>query len=286
MSRLQMLKSIANRYWYIALIVWTSIAIFHYAQFYLQHINSGRPFLWLPTLAEFIVNYYTWVFIAVIIYWLGRRYKVRRSNWAKTLPVHFTASVLLGVFHIGIITAMLKLCKYFEYPSSTFFEIYLYTFLQLFHFEVLMYWVVLGLCYGFDHYARNNAWEVSTGNGSENRNQFERAFICKLPVKNNSQTLFLQTDQIDWIEAADNYVNIYAGKRSFLLREKISVLHEKLDPQHFQRIHRSTIVNLSRVEKLRRLEDGHLLVVLRNDKTLRVSRGWQQQLQKSLHQIQ
>jgi two-component system, LytTR family, response regulator len=66
----------------------------------------------------------------------------------------------------------------------------------------------------------------------------------------DERILFLNVDGIDWIEAADNYVNIHTGNEAHLLHATLSRLEAKLNPREFLRVHRSTIVNLRRIREL------------------------------------
>lgn len=79
---------------------------------------------------------------------------------------------------------------------------------------------------------------------------------------------------IDWISAADNYVELHVGDASHLLRETLASLEPRLDPRQFQRIHRSTIVNVTRVRELRALFAGDAELVLEDGRRLRVSRTY------------
>src|ERR687883_459521 len=69
-------------------------------------------------------------------------------------------------------------------------------------------------------------------------------YIERLVIKSGGRVFFLDTDDIDWIEAEGNYVSVHSGKKSHLLRETISSLEAQLDPKKFRRIHRSSIVQL------------------------------------------
>ncbi|MCI0675913.1 MAG: ABC transporter permease, partial [Phycisphaerales bacterium] len=68
----------------------------------------------------------------------------------------------------------------------------------------------------------------------------------RLVVREGGRIFFLRAEEIDWIEAAGNYVRLHAGKRAHLLRETLAGLEEQLDPARFARVHRSAIVNLDR----------------------------------------
>ena len=82
------------------------------------------------------------------------------------------------------------------------------------------------------------------------------------------------------MEAAANYVRLNVGKESYLLRETISRTSERLDPNQFIRIHRSTIVNVRKIKELIPVNSGEYIVVLRNGKELSCSRGYRALLQK------
>ncbi len=96
------------------------------------------------------------------------------------------------------------------------------------------------------------------------------------------RVLFLKADEIDWIEAAGNYVNLHVGKESYLLRGRMSELEKRFDPEQFFRIHRSTMVNLDRVKELQLLFKGEGIVVLKDGQKLSASRSCIQRLQASL----
>jgi two-component system LytT family response regulator len=97
-------------------------------------------------------------------------------------------------------------------------------------------------------------------------------------VRARGKIEFLRTAEVDWIEAEGNYVRLHAAKRGFLIREKISTLEERLDPDRFIRVHRSTIVNLDRVTELRPLPSGDCIILLRDGVELKLSRGYRQKL--------
>jgi two-component system LytT family response regulator len=102
----------------------------------------------------------------------------------------------------------------------------------------------------------------------------------RLVVKAEGRVVFLRMDEIDWIEAAANYVRIQAGAHSYLVREGISHIAARLDPGQFLRIHRSIIVNICRIQELQPCNRGEYMVLLSNGKQLSCSRGYRAQLQQ------
>jgi two-component system LytT family response regulator len=102
----------------------------------------------------------------------------------------------------------------------------------------------------------------------------------RLLVRSTGRVHFIRTSDIDWCEAAGNYVRLHVGEQSHLLRETMNGLEAKLDPRQFVRIHRSTIVNFDRIEQLRSSITGEHTVFLRNGVRLTLSRGYRDTFQE------
>lgn len=110
------------------------------------------------------------------------------------------------------------------------------------------------------------------------------AYLTRLVVKEGGRVFFINVDEIDWIEAADYYVRLHVGARTHLLRETMSALERRLNPQHFQRIHRSTIANLDRIATLESYYHGDYTVLLRDGTQLKLSRRYRQKVEAALQQ--
>ena len=107
----------------------------------------------------------------------------------------------------------------------------------------------------------------------------------RITIKVDGRTLFLHVDEIDYIEAAGNYLRITAGNESYMIREKLGDIERRLDPASFSRIHRSTIVNVDRIKEMQPLFNGDQTVILRSGKQLTLSRTYREQLVKQLDQL-
>jgi two-component system, LytTR family, response regulator len=99
-----------------------------------------------------------------------------------------------------------------------------------------------------------------------------RNYLSRIEVKLKGRTFLLPVEEIDWIGGAGNYAEIHAGKKSYLIREKLSSLSGKLDPTKFVRIHRSTIANINCVAKMAHLFNGDYALFLRDGTRLVLSR--------------
>jgi two-component system LytT family response regulator len=100
----------------------------------------------------------------------------------------------------------------------------------------------------------------------------------KLIIRDGGRVIFLRTDEIDWIEAAGNYVRLHAGTQEHLYRETMTKLEARLNPQRFARIHRSAIVNTERIKELQPWFRGDYIIVLRDNQKLTLSRTYRSRL--------
>ena len=94
----------------------------------------------------------------------------------------------------------------------------------------------------------------------------------KLAIKDGQRILRVDMDAIQWIDAAGDYMCVHAGNATHVLRGTMKDLEASLDPAAFQRIHRSAIVNLKRVRKLRPHANGEYFLTLEGGQELKLSR--------------
>jgi two-component system LytT family response regulator len=100
----------------------------------------------------------------------------------------------------------------------------------------------------------------------------------RIAVKSSGRVIFVKVEEIDWVEAADNYVSLHVGGEEHLHRETMSSLEGQLPPGKFMRISRSTIVNVDRIKELQPLFHGEYAVILRNGTRLTLSRSYRDKL--------
>jgi len=105
-----------------------------------------------------------------------------------------------------------------------------------------------------------------------------KKYLERFIVRTGGRVFFVRTDEIDWIEAAGNYVRLHSGKEEFLYRETMTRLEAQLNPERFARIHRSTIVNVDRIKELQPWFRGDYQVVLRDNRKLALTRSYRSRL--------
>jgi two-component system LytT family response regulator len=108
--------------------------------------------------------------------------------------------------------------------------------------------------------------------------------MTRVVFKSRGRILFLNVSQIRLIGAEENYVRIFTGTESHLLRETISSMEERLDPSEFLRVHRSAIVNLRFVKEVRAQAHGEYSVLLQDGQKVAMSRSYYSRIRSLLDQ--
>lgn len=102
--------------------------------------------------------------------------------------------------------------------------------------------------------------------------------LKRLAVRSAGKTVFVDVEEIDWIEAAENYVQLHAGRAEHLLHVTMNTLEKSLDPELFLRIHRSVIVNVRRIKELQPFMHGEYVITLANGVRLQSGRMYNEKL--------
>jgi len=102
-------------------------------------------------------------------------------------------------------------------------------------------------------------------------------------IKDRGQIFRIDVDTIERIDAAGDYMCIYTADTSLILRETMKDLEKRLDPRNFQRIHRSTIVNLSQVRQVKPHTNGECFLVLESGSQVKVSRSYRDVVARFVH---
>jgi two-component system LytT family response regulator len=124
--------------------------------------------------------------------------------------------------------------------------------------------------------AQQEAQESTSTNGSNGE------FLRRITVRSTGKIEIVLVSQIEWIEAAGNYVRLHTPTARPLFRETMRNLVERLDPAHFVRIHRGALVNLDTIVRMEPLVSGDCMVRLRSGMRLRMSRSYRPDVEARL----
>jgi two-component system LytT family response regulator len=107
-------------------------------------------------------------------------------------------------------------------------------------------------------------------------------YASRFTVQTRNHIRIVAADDVEWIGTAGDYVELHAGSRSFLLRETMVSLEQRLDPSKFLRIHRSRIVKSGRIQELRSIDNREFMVKLSDGSEHRSSRTYSDRLERWL----
>jgi len=105
-----------------------------------------------------------------------------------------------------------------------------------------------------------------------------KAYPDRIAIKDAGETTLVEAKDIDWVDAAGDYMCVHANDQVHIMRITMKDLESQLDPSVFQRVHRSTIVNLERVEKVCSHMNGEFHLILKNGATIKMSRSYKEKV--------
>ena len=109
--------------------------------------------------------------------------------------------------------------------------------------------------------------------------------VDRVVIRSGNRIAIVPSRDIDWVEAADNYVILHVGPKTHLLRQTMQEMTSSLDPAVFLRVHRSAAVNLRSIRELRVESHGEAVAILENQTEVRVSRHRRQDLETALARV-
>ncbi len=104
----------------------------------------------------------------------------------------------------------------------------------------------------------------------------------RIAIRSRGRVVFVKLENVDWFEAADNYVSLHCGRETHIIRETMNELESRLDPSRFLRVHRSAIVNLDRIKELQPWFRGDYRVILRDGTELTLTKTHREKLESRL----
>jgi hypothetical protein len=190
--------------------------------------------------------------------------------------LHGAGSLGVGFVLNGLFFAILTAAG--VSPPGEYWSLTRETALRFLHLNAGVYWAVVGLAHlpGVLT-SRSAALRALAG---------QEAFQKTLTVRSGNQTIVVRVSDIRWIEGAGDYVRLHLGMANHLHSERLKRLESRLDPHRFVRVHRSAIVNVEAVRKLRHLGHGDYEAVLEDGSVVRVSRTRRSQLTEVLEKSQ
>lgn len=237
----------------------------------LNRSGPGRVPMWEPAVWE-ISSLVLWSVLIPLIAALTWRWPTHWDNWRQRLPLHLAASVAVCLLHVlgmvGLRVLAYRLLGY-DYEFGPWSREMFYEYLK----DVRVYAGIVVVIEVYRLLLRRLQGEASLlaapdeGPPLEPVERPERFLVRKL-----GREFLVAANDIEWLQASGNYVNLHVRGHAYPLRSTISGIQSKLDPARFARIHRSYIVNLDHVESIEPLDSGEARVRMRAGATVPCSR--------------
>src|SRR5881409_4291029 len=227
---------------------WTLLGLVSGAQlFFADQRLALHPHAWWQALATTLPAWYLWGLLSLVVAWLGRRFQVDRANFGRHFFIHLGASLDLALLQLVAAVGVQDLLHAVAGEPFGFPQKLVDNFTLFFHWNVLIYWTILAVVHARDYH--RDLEERRAALAELERRLAARPVTERLLVVHDGRSFFVRTADVDWIETAKNYVRLHAGDRTHVLRSTLGALEERLDPERFRRISRSTLVNLDRVRE-------------------------------------
>ncbi len=240
--------------------------------------HPSNTLTWEPVLWE-ASSALAWLLILLpAIAWFTRRFPLHWDNWRQRMPWYLLASVVVSLMHVTAMVALRMLVyrwQGMDYEFGPLGREFLYEYLK----DIRSFATIVALMEGYRFVLRRWRGEASLlaapdeGAPVESVELPERFLVRKL-----GREFLVAANDIEWIQASGNYVNLRVRQHDYPLRSTIAGIETKLDPRRFARIHRSYLVNLDQVHSIEPLDTGDARLHLKDGTALPCSRRYRTDL--------
>jgi hypothetical protein len=255
----------------VAIAAWSGVAgIFLVQRLFASAVKGVGP-AWDRLALEMTVTWGGWALLTPLILLAVRRLPLPSDNPWRT-GLHVPIGVGVGLAHSLIVATITPL--FIWRPSLLpIRDMFAGRVTSTIAFETLIYFMVAAVLYAWIYATERQRLTLRL-----NAIRGPAAAPESLAIPARDGLLRVPVESIDWIKAEDNYVRLYVGGQSHLIRTTLKALEDKLPPTDFVRIHRSAMVSVSKIAKLQRTAPDRHAVILANGARLRVSRAYRKQL--------
>ncbi len=231
-------------------------------------IDTWQPYLW-----EFSSQVGILLLIPIIIRF-NQIFPLYPKTFRKSLLPHIGATFAFSIIHIGIMVGIRKLVYIYMGDSYEFGQ-WQSEFFYEYRKDVLTYLGIIATIYIYRFIVLRIKGEASVVAAGEDGNQrSDRLLIKKL-----GKEFVIKVEDIEWIEAAGNYMNIHVSGSIYPLRGTMSKLVESLPPEHFVRTHRSFMVNIDAIGHIESTDSADGKIILKSGDVVKLSRRYKENLQ-------
>lgn len=218
--------------------------------------------------------------IIPLLLWFDTRFPIRTDTLLRSAVAHLLFSLPWSLAHVSLMygaRVAIYLAVDDRYHWADWWSQFGYEYLK----DVQSYFAFLAIIYLYRFVLRRLQGEAGYLTESKEAND-PSAVVDRFLIKKLGREFLVRVEDIDWIEASGNYVNLHVGGRVYPLRETMTGITERLHSQGFQRVHRSAVVNLERVAEIVTYDSGDGEARLSTDAVVPISRRYKMQLRERL----
>ena len=219
------------------------------------------------------------IYTPFLIRWYNQR-PINSIHWKRNLPIHLIFSIVAApvarIIAISIDYSIKNLVGMTSIPIYQIIPEAKYVIFASSPRAFLFYWIIIGAVILWEYLQDRRRSRVST--------PLSNGFVQQILVPYKSGKKILDVEDILWIAASKNYIDIHTAEETYKIREPLGTIGRKLDRRKFFQIHRSKIINKAAVSSLKHWRRGEYLITLKNQRVLTSSRTYLNNI-KSLHEV-
>jgi two-component system LytT family sensor kinase len=173
--------------WLLVFSLWTALGLSFASQFYLTSSRVGHPVGWWYAVSYALCDWYLFAVLSLPVVWLSRHFRVDRSTWKRNVPLHLVASVLFSVVYMVLRAWIGQIQDGFSGHGISFWQAFQPLLVKSFHYNLLIYWVILSVGHALDFYREAQERQLRT---SELERHLAQARLQALQMQLNPHFLF------------------------------------------------------------------------------------------------
>ena len=255
------LRKLGEAAFFVALVavLWTADTLTKFSQLrFLGHTPDSFRLITEQATSAVVV-----LFLVPCVAWWLTRFPLRRDRLVAATAGHVLGSMLFAIAHYFLMVGLRYVVFLFADERYVFSEYWFRNLAIEYQKDIKIYVVTVGIIAAYRYVraarARAPAATVTT----------DRLF-----VQTGKGETIIRRDDIEYLEAARNYVTVSTGARDFLVRNTLARLEEQLAPGQIVRTHRSYLVNIDKIDEIRSTDTGSYEIHLKSGKTVPLSRGY------------
>jgi hypothetical protein len=251
----------------VATVVAVLVGVVTGGQAYLARVGSADALPLRHAVQNRTLAALSWVVVGIAVVAATRRWPIWLTTWRRAIPIHLVAALAAGCAVNLLLHSALWLLGAYPVGLGGLPGVIIRDALDHAHLNLLVYGAVVAAVWSVDR-VTDRAPAAS--------------YASRLTARRRDTLTIVAVDDVDWIEGADDYACLHVGTRQHLTDDRLRALERTLDPSRFVRVHRSALVNLSRVREVVDGRWGDAVAVLRDGTRVRVSRTRRELLMAAL----